>query len=182
MSLLSALSPIPALSISPLTDRSTARLSPLLDVLLTAPITASRSLACIGRSLVRSLSLSLDLSHRSPKLPGSCPFSPMDKSERDMRDLEELLSKLNPMAEEFVPPSLVSHGSQAGFFANNFTMLSNGNGIANGNTGRRKRNPFSVSDPISDDVFRDGTHFVSVPFLNPIRDGIFANQKRKFRF
>ncbi|KAK9169790.1 hypothetical protein Syun_001930 [Stephania yunnanensis] len=59
----------------------------------------------------------------------------MDKSERrDMRDLEELLSKLNPMAEEFVPPSLVSHGSQAGFFANNFTMLSNGNGIANGNT------------------------------------------------
>ncbi|KAK9121012.1 hypothetical protein Syun_018629 [Stephania yunnanensis] len=67
----------------------------------------------------------------------------MDKSERDMRDLEELLSKLNPMAEEFVPPSLVSHGSQAGFFANNFTMLSNGNGIANGNTGRRKKNGFN---------------------------------------
>ncbi|KAK9122299.1 hypothetical protein Syun_019916 [Stephania yunnanensis] len=66
-----------------------------------------------------------------------------EKSERDMRDLEELLSKLNPMAEEFVPPSLVSHGSQAGFFANNFTMLSNGNGIANGNTGRRKKNGFN---------------------------------------
>lgn len=27
---------------------------------------------------------------------------------RDMRDLEEMLSKLNPMAEEFVPPSLSS--------------------------------------------------------------------------
>uniref|UniRef100_A0A0D9X3U3 RRM domain-containing protein n=2 Tax=Leersia perrieri TaxID=77586 RepID=A0A0D9X3U3_9ORYZ len=28
--------------------------------------------------------------------------------EREMRDLEDLLSKLNPMAEEFVPPSLAS--------------------------------------------------------------------------
>uniref|UniRef100_A0A0D9X3U5 Uncharacterized protein n=1 Tax=Leersia perrieri TaxID=77586 RepID=A0A0D9X3U5_9ORYZ len=27
---------------------------------------------------------------------------------REMRDLEDLLSKLNPMAEEFVPPSLAS--------------------------------------------------------------------------
>lgn len=27
---------------------------------------------------------------------------------REMRDLEEMLSKLNPMAEEFVPPSLTS--------------------------------------------------------------------------
>ncbi|KAK9093789.1 hypothetical protein Scep_025258 [Stephania cephalantha] len=67
----------------------------------------------------------------------------LEKSERDMRDLEELLSKLNPMAEEFVPPSLVNHGSHAGFFANNFTMHSNGNGIANGNTGRRKKNGFN---------------------------------------
>ncbi|XP_062191869.1 polyadenylate-binding protein-interacting protein 12-like isoform X2 [Phragmites australis] len=31
-----------------------------------------------------------------------------DAGEREMRDLEELLSKLNPMAEEFVPPSLAS--------------------------------------------------------------------------
>ncbi|KAG6389045.1 hypothetical protein SASPL_150504 [Salvia splendens] len=29
-----------------------------------------------------------------------------DGGERDMRDLEEMLSKLNPMAKEFVPPSL----------------------------------------------------------------------------
>uniref|UniRef100_A0A8R7R3V0 RRM domain-containing protein n=2 Tax=Triticinae TaxID=1648030 RepID=A0A8R7R3V0_TRIUA len=32
-----------------------------------------------------------------------------DAGEREMRDLEELLSKLNPMAEEFVPPSLAAH-------------------------------------------------------------------------
>ncbi|KAK9145812.1 hypothetical protein Sjap_005715 [Stephania japonica] len=62
---------------------------------------------------------------------------------RDMRDLEDLLSKLNPMAEEFVPPSLANHGSHAGFFASSFAMHSNGNGIANGNTGRRKKNGFN---------------------------------------
>lgn len=33
---------------------------------------------------------------------------------RDMRDLEDLLSKLNPMAEEFVPPSLAKNFS--GYF------------------------------------------------------------------
>ncbi|KAL6856896.1 hypothetical protein ACP4OV_018278 [Aristida adscensionis] len=33
--------------------------------------------------------------------------------EREMRDLEELLSKLNPMAEEFVPPSLASPAAAA---------------------------------------------------------------------
>ncbi|KAK9166396.1 hypothetical protein Scep_001587 [Stephania cephalantha] len=43
----------------------------------------------------------------------------------------------------------------------------------------QKWNPFSVSDRISDDVFRDGKRSVSVPFLIPIRVGIFANQKRK---
>jgi hypothetical protein len=31
-----------------------------------------------------------------------------DAGEREMRDLEELLSKLNPMAQEFVPPSLAA--------------------------------------------------------------------------
>ncbi|XP_066330635.1 polyadenylate-binding protein-interacting protein 12-like isoform X1 [Miscanthus floridulus] len=31
-----------------------------------------------------------------------------EAGEREMRDLEDLLSKLNPMAEEFVPPSLAS--------------------------------------------------------------------------
>ncbi|KAK9099067.1 hypothetical protein Syun_026112 [Stephania yunnanensis] len=106
----------------------------------------------------------------------------MDKSERDMRDLEELLSKLNPMAEEFVPPSLwLAMDRKFGFFANNFTMLSNGNGIANGNLGRRKRNPFSVSDPISDDVLRANA-LTSLSFFNPIRDGIFQIRNGKFRF
>ncbi|KAL4274916.1 hypothetical protein HN51_057794 [Arachis hypogaea] len=49
---------------------------------------------------------------------------------REMRDLVELLSKLNPMAEEFVPSSLANNhgylagpGGAAGFgFANNFAM------------------------------------------------------------
>ncbi|XP_026409137.1 polyadenylate-binding protein-interacting protein 12-like isoform X2 [Papaver somniferum] len=62
---------------------------------------------------------------------------------RDMRDLEELLSKLNPMAEEFVPPSLSNNGSVvgAGFYLNNFAMHSNnGNGNGNGNINRRKNN------------------------------------------
>ncbi|KAB2633009.1 polyadenylate-binding protein-interacting protein 11-like [Pyrus ussuriensis x Pyrus communis] len=36
--------------------------------------------------------------------------------DRDMRELRELFSKLNPMAEEFVPPSLANgHGLNAGF-------------------------------------------------------------------
>ncbi|KAK9160631.1 hypothetical protein Syun_006972 [Stephania yunnanensis] len=46
----------------------------------------------------------------------------------------------------------------------------------------QKRNQFFVSDRISDDDFRDGIDFVSVPFLTGIRDGIFANQRRKFQF
>lgn len=59
-----------------------------------------------------------------------------------MRDLEELLSKLNPMAEEFVPPSLTnSHGflagAAAGFsYPNNFILLNNF-ANANGQTNRR---------------------------------------------
>lgn len=59
---------------------------------------------------------------------------------RDMRDLEELLSKLNPMAKEFVPPSHVNnHGfSLAGGFgyANNFLIQTNSDN-ANGLIGRR---------------------------------------------
>ncbi|KAK3042852.1 hypothetical protein RJ639_001125 [Escallonia herrerae] len=65
---------------------------------------------------------------------------------REMRDLEEMLSKLNPMAEEFVPPSLgmaylrpVTHsGGLFGYTANNFVMHTN-SGIANGNIPRRKK-------------------------------------------
>ena len=60
---------------------------------------------------------------------------------REMRDLEEMLSKLNPMAEEFVPPSLTNHKPVSQFsghlgYANNFVMQ-NESGIANGNTARR---------------------------------------------
>lgn len=60
---------------------------------------------------------------------------------RDMRDLEELLSKLNPMAEEFVPPSLAkNHGYPLGTgfgLANNFLMHTDNSGNANGLAGRR---------------------------------------------
>jgi hypothetical protein len=63
---------------------------------------------------------------------------------REMRDLEELLSKLNPMAEEFVPPSLANNqgylaaGPAAGFGypPNNFILLNN-YASANGQTNRR---------------------------------------------
>ncbi|TKY74026.1 Polyadenylate-binding protein-interacting protein 11 [Spatholobus suberectus] len=69
---------------------------------------------------------------------------------RDMRDLEELLSKLNPMAEEFVPPSLTNtHGyltgpdAGAGFgYPNNFILLNNF-GNVNGQTNRRRKNGFN---------------------------------------
>ncbi|KAJ6760415.1 POLYADENYLATE-BINDING PROTEIN-INTERACTING PROTEIN 10 [Salix purpurea] len=61
----------------------------------------------------------------------------------DMSALVEMLSKLNPMAEEFVPPSLVNHH---GFFGNGFGINANNfivqtiNGSANGPTNRRKKN------------------------------------------
>ncbi|RLN04845.1 uncharacterized protein C2845_PM13G01330 [Panicum miliaceum] len=45
---------------------------------------------------------------RAAPRPEEAPGSGSDAGEREMRDLEELLSKLNPMAEEFVPPSLAS--------------------------------------------------------------------------
>ncbi|GAV75103.1 RRM_1 domain-containing protein/PAM2 domain-containing protein/RRM_6 domain-containing protein [Cephalotus follicularis] len=68
--------------------------------------------------------------------------------EVNMRELQELFSKLNPMAEEFVPPSLVAnnlhHGLNGGFYTNNNSVFINGNGIANGlvngnAAGRRKK-------------------------------------------
>lgn len=80
---------------------------------------------------------------------------------RNMRDLEELLSKLNPMAEEFVPQSHVNHGAgviwsggggggiETGFYASSFGLpvvypnAGYGNdGYPNGNSasgGRRVR-------------------------------------------
>ncbi|KAJ6867956.1 polyadenylate-binding protein-interacting protein 12-like isoform X1 [Populus alba x Populus x berolinensis] len=61
----------------------------------------------------------------------------------DMNDLVEMLSKLNPMAEEFVPPSLANHhgyfGNGFGINANNFVVQTI-NGNANGPTNRRKKN------------------------------------------
>ncbi|XP_019153582.1 PREDICTED: polyadenylate-binding protein-interacting protein 11-like isoform X2 [Ipomoea nil] len=70
------------------------------------------------------------------------------KSEKEMRDLEEMLSKLNPMAEEFVPPSLSIGGSLrvvalppgGGHFANNFVLQQANSGLRNGNSIRRKKN------------------------------------------
>ncbi|XAR71584.1 hypothetical protein NMG60_11017926 [Bertholletia excelsa] len=65
----------------------------------------------------------------------------------EMRDLEEMLSKLNPMAEEFVPPSLTNHrpvqpsSGQIGY-TNNFLIQTN-SGIANGNGPRRKKNSYN---------------------------------------
>ncbi|GLT66659.1 hypothetical protein SLA2020_390140 [Shorea laevis] len=67
---------------------------------------------------------------------------------RDMRDLEELLSKLNPMAEEFVPPSLAKNpgffdGGVVGFGFPNDYLVQNGFGNANGFSGRRRKNGYS---------------------------------------
>ncbi|GMN44312.1 hypothetical protein TIFTF001_013507 [Ficus carica] len=61
---------------------------------------------------------------------------------QDMRDLEYLLSKLNPMAEEFVPPSLGKiHGypfGGAGFgYAGNLSLPANNSANANGLISRK---------------------------------------------
>ncbi|KAH1037887.1 hypothetical protein J1N35_039630 [Gossypium stocksii] len=81
----------------------------------------------------------------------------------EMRDLVEILSKLNPMAEEFVPPSLANHHHHHhhhheehdqnqnrdnrfpdnGFgYTDNFVVQAN-SGNADGHTNRRKRNNYS---------------------------------------
>ncbi|KAG4133939.1 hypothetical protein ERO13_D08G122200v2 [Gossypium hirsutum] len=67
-----------------------------------------------------------------------------DSFKRDMRELQELFSKLNPMAEEFVPHSIANHELNGGFFINNSFLQNNTNisrnGHANGNgAGRRKK-------------------------------------------
>ncbi|XP_042433801.1 polyadenylate-binding protein-interacting protein 11-like [Zingiber officinale] len=60
---------------------------------------------------------------------------------REMRDLEELLSKLNPMAQEFVPPSLTAMGNS---FGADGVIYPNGLGVGDGvgNGGRRKKNGY----------------------------------------
>ncbi|XP_019200422.1 PREDICTED: polyadenylate-binding protein-interacting protein 12-like isoform X2 [Ipomoea nil] len=77
------------------------------------------------------------------------------KREKEMRDLEEMLSKLNPMAEEFVPPSLSSAGNHRpvllppgggghfGYDASNFVALQPPSGLPNGSFIRRKKNGYS---------------------------------------
>ncbi|KAG8476761.1 hypothetical protein CXB51_030435 [Gossypium anomalum] len=68
-----------------------------------------------------------------------------DSFKRDMRELQELFSKLNPMAEEFVPHSLVNSGLNGGFHTNNIALQNNNNNISrNGNAncnggGKRKK-------------------------------------------
>ncbi|KMS96304.1 hypothetical protein BVRB_000180 isoform A [Beta vulgaris subsp. vulgaris] len=68
---------------------------------------------------------------------------------KEIRDLQEMLSKLNPMAKEFVPPSLsnfqnVNTNNNNNFgYANNYMNQPNaGGGNANGFTGRRRRNGY----------------------------------------
>ncbi|KAK8703305.1 hypothetical protein V6N13_021625 [Hibiscus sabdariffa] len=63
----------------------------------------------------------------------------------DLRELQELFSKLNPMAEEFVPHSLVNNGLSGGLYTNKVVLQNNNNiyrsGNANGNgAGNRKKN------------------------------------------
>ncbi|CAN6709288.1 unnamed protein product [Malus baccata var. baccata] len=70
-----------------------------------------------------------------------------EKYKREMRDLEDLLSKLNPMAKEFVPPSLVNNNGGFDFaggfgFTNGFIIHTN-SGNANGLMGRKKKNGYS---------------------------------------
>ena len=65
-----------------------------------------------------------------------------DSFNRDMRELQELFSKLNPMAEEFVPHSFVNPGLNGGLYTNYIFLHNNNNisrnGHANGNgAGRR---------------------------------------------
>ncbi|CAA7410710.1 unnamed protein product [Spirodela intermedia] len=72
---------------------------------------------------------------------------------KDIRDLEELLSKLNPMAEEFVPSSVVTHrgphvgtdGNVGSGYADNMQhdTISNGNSDGIGHGGRRKKSNYS---------------------------------------
>ncbi|KAL8142688.1 hypothetical protein V2J09_015720 [Rumex salicifolius] len=52
-------------------------------------------------------------------------FEPHANGFGDVKDLEEMFSKLNPMAEEFVPPSLTnpSHGFDNGFYFHGFGLI-----------------------------------------------------------
>ncbi|XP_057522606.1 polyadenylate-binding protein-interacting protein 11 [Amaranthus tricolor] len=74
---------------------------------------------------------------------------------KDIRDLQEMLSKLNPMAKEFVPTSLVNYrtiNNNINANSNNFGFMSNflihpnvggTGGNVNGFTGRKKKNGYA---------------------------------------
>ncbi|KAK8690726.1 hypothetical protein V6N13_074254 [Hibiscus sabdariffa] len=62
-----------------------------------------------------------------------------DNFKREMRDFQELFSKLNPMAEEFVPHSVANHGINGGLFTNN-NFLQNNSIPRNGNGAGRRKN------------------------------------------
>ncbi|KAL8150323.1 hypothetical protein V2J09_020131 [Rumex salicifolius] len=68
--------------------------------------------------------------------------------ENGVKKLEEMFSKLNPMAEEFVPPYLTnpSSGFENGLFVNGFglnQMMGLGNGGVNLSGGRRKKGGYN---------------------------------------
>ncbi|KAK9724899.1 hypothetical protein RND81_05G107000 [Saponaria officinalis] len=67
-----------------------------------------------------------------------------DGFKKEIRDLEEMLSKLNPMAKEFVPPSMSNFRYINGFgYVNNFLVQPNAAVNANAYPGRRRRNNFA---------------------------------------
>ncbi|KAL2921686.1 Polyadenylate-binding protein-interacting protein 11 [Bienertia sinuspersici] len=64
---------------------------------------------------------------------------------KEIRDLQEMLSKLNPMAKEFVPPSLANNNNNINNnfgYGSNFLIQPNAAGNANGYAGRRRRNGY----------------------------------------
>ncbi|XVF51081.1 hypothetical protein PTKIN_Ptkin04bG0155700 [Pterospermum kingtungense] len=107
-----------------------------------------------------------NLQQRGTKTAGLNGFSDVENGgngeivKNEMNDLVEILSKLNPMAEEFIPPSLANHHNHKdnhgrsqnqdnrfsengfGYSTDNFVVNKN-SGNANGHTNRRKRNNYS---------------------------------------
>ncbi|EPS63525.1 hypothetical protein M569_11257, partial [Genlisea aurea] len=79
--------------------------------------------------------------------------------DREMKDLEEMLSKLNPMAEEFVPPSLVAFGGAPGqqrlFMASPHVVAGVGAGLLGYNaSGFVLQHPLSSGDPTGNSIRR----------------------------
>ncbi|KAJ8509882.1 hypothetical protein OPV22_000316 [Ensete ventricosum] len=89
-----------------------------------------------------------------------------DRFKREMIDIEELLSRLNPMAEEFVPPSLSgkgngcgpARGGDGGFYANGFgvsnQVRNGGKKNGHGDDGKQRRMYSRTSLAQRDEVIR----------------------------